>query len=103
MGGEFGGKMDDVYVWLSPCAIHLRLPQYYLIIGYTPRQNIEKINVTSNKTCNILSEYSQIQFNQESTQSKLKWRDKLKNNWSMYIKGVQVTQGKDTPRGRDRL
>ena len=103
MGGEFGGKMDNVYVWLNPCAIHLKLSQYCLIIGYTPRQNIEKINITSNKTCNILSEYSQIQFNQERTQSKLKWRDKLKNNWSIYIKGVQVTKGKERPRGCDRL
>ena len=68
------------------------------------RQNkmLKKL-ITSNKTCNILSEYSQTQFNQESTQSKLKWRDKLKNNWSKYIKGVQVTKGKEKPRSHDRL
>ena len=68
------------------------------------RQNkmLKKL-ITSNKTCNILSEYSQTQFNQESTQSKLKWRDKLKNNWSKYIKAVQVTKGKEKPRSHDRL
>ena len=26
MGGEFGGEWIHVYVWLSPFAVHLRLP-----------------------------------------------------------------------------
>ena len=67
------------------------------------KYDVDKINITSNKTCNILSEYSQIHFNQESTQSKLKWRDKLKNYWSIYIKVVKVTKGKERPRDGDRL
>ena len=47
MGGEFGGKWIYVYVWLSPCVIHLKLSQYCLIICYTPRQNKMLIKLTS--------------------------------------------------------
>ena len=28
MGGEFGGRMDIVYAWLSRSAGHLKLPQH---------------------------------------------------------------------------
>ena len=28
MGGEFGEEWIHVYVWLSPFAAHLKLPQY---------------------------------------------------------------------------
>ena len=27
MGGEFGGERTQVYVWLSPSPVHLKLPQ----------------------------------------------------------------------------
>ena len=37
-GGEFGGEWIHVYVWLSPFAVHLKLPQLFKI-GYTPIQN----------------------------------------------------------------
>ena len=39
MGGKFGGERIQVYVWLSPFAIHLKLSQHYLLISYTPTQN----------------------------------------------------------------
>jgi len=38
MGGKFGGEWIQVYVWLSPSAIHLKL-SHYLLISYTPTQN----------------------------------------------------------------
>ena len=28
MGGKFGGESMHVYVWLSPFAVHLKLPQH---------------------------------------------------------------------------
>ena len=28
MGGEFGRKWIHVYIWLSPFAVHLKLPQH---------------------------------------------------------------------------
>ena len=28
MGGEFGGEWRCAYVWLSPFAVHLKLPQH---------------------------------------------------------------------------
>ena len=28
MGGEFGGELIHVYVWLSPCVVHLKLSQH---------------------------------------------------------------------------
>ena len=28
MGREFGERMDHVYVWLSPFAVHLKLSQH---------------------------------------------------------------------------
>ena len=28
MGGEFGGELIHVYVWLSPFAVHLKLSQH---------------------------------------------------------------------------
>ena len=28
MGGELGGEWIPVYVWLSPCVVHLRLSQH---------------------------------------------------------------------------
>ena len=38
MGGKFGGeRITCVYVWLSPFAVHLKLPQH--CCGYTPVQN----------------------------------------------------------------
>ena len=39
MGGEFGGEWVHVYVWLSPFAVHLKLSQRCLLIGYTPMQS----------------------------------------------------------------
>ena len=36
MGGGFGGEWIHVYVWLSPFAVHLKLSQHCLLIGYTP-------------------------------------------------------------------
>jgi len=37
--GEFGGERIHVYVWLSPLAVHLKLSQHYLLIGYISIQN----------------------------------------------------------------
>ena len=34
MGGEFGGEWIHVYAWLSPSAVHLKLSQHSLLIGY---------------------------------------------------------------------
>ena len=39
IGGEFGGEWIHVCVWLSPFAVHLKLSQLCLLIGYTPIQN----------------------------------------------------------------
>ena len=39
MGGEFGGEWIHVSVGLSPFAVHLKLSQHCLLIGYTPIQN----------------------------------------------------------------
>ena len=39
IGGEFGGEWVHVYVWLSPFAVHLKLSQRCLLIGYTPMQS----------------------------------------------------------------
>ena len=39
MGEESGGEGIPVYVWLSPLAVHLKLSQHYLSIGYIPIQN----------------------------------------------------------------
>ena len=38
MGEGFGGGWIHVYVWLGPFAVHLKLSQHYLLIGYTPIQ-----------------------------------------------------------------
>ena len=35
MRGESGGEWIHVYVWLSPFAVHLKLSQCCLLIGYT--------------------------------------------------------------------
>ena len=43
MGGEFEGKWMDVYVWLSPFAVHLKLLQHCssitTLISYMPIEN----------------------------------------------------------------
>ena len=39
MGGEFRGEWLHVYGYLSPFAVHLKLSQLCLLIGYTPIQN----------------------------------------------------------------
>ena len=39
MGREFGEEWIHVYVCLSPFAVHLKLSQHCLLIGYTPIQN----------------------------------------------------------------
>ena len=39
MGGEFGGEWIYVCGWLSPFAVHLKLSQHCLLIGYTSVQN----------------------------------------------------------------
>ena len=40
------------FVWLSPCAVHPKLPQRCLGIGYTPRQNKMFKQTSKQKTCN---------------------------------------------------
>ena len=37
--GKFGGEQIHVYVWLSSFAVHLKLSQDCLLIGYTPVQS----------------------------------------------------------------
>ena len=43
MGREFGGEWIPVciyiYIWLSPFAVHVKLSQHCLLIGYAPVQN----------------------------------------------------------------
>ena len=39
MGREFRGEWIHVYIWLSPFAVHLKLSQHCLLIGYSPIQN----------------------------------------------------------------
>ena len=39
IGGEFEGEWIHVYVWLSSFAVHLKLSQHCLLIGYIPIQN----------------------------------------------------------------
>ena len=34
IGGEFGGEWIQVYVWLSPFAVHVKLSQHCLSISY---------------------------------------------------------------------
>jgi len=34
MGGELGREWIHVYAWLNPFAVHLKLPQNYLLISY---------------------------------------------------------------------
>lgn len=29
VGGELGEEWINVYIWLSPCAVHLKLSQHY--------------------------------------------------------------------------
>ena len=36
MRGEFGEERTQVYVWLSPFAVHLKLSQHFLLIGSIP-------------------------------------------------------------------
>ena len=33
IGGGFGGEWIHVYVWLSPFAVHLKLPQHFFFIN----------------------------------------------------------------------
>ena len=42
MGREFGEEWIHIYVWLSTFAVHLKLSQHYLLINYTPIQNLKK-------------------------------------------------------------
>ena len=39
MGGECGGRMDTLYVELSPFTVHLKPSQHCLLISYNPTQN----------------------------------------------------------------
>ena len=41
MGGEFGGEWVPVYIWLGSFAVHLKLSQHCMLVGYTPVQNKE--------------------------------------------------------------
>ena len=41
MGGDLGGERIHVYVWLSHFAVHLKLSQHWLLIGYT-QYNIKR-------------------------------------------------------------
>jgi len=43
MGRGSGGKRTHVCVWLSPFAVHLKLSQHSVLIGYTPTQNLKVI------------------------------------------------------------
>ena len=47
LGGTFGWEWIHIDEWLSPFAIHLKLSQHCLLIGYTPIQNkkLKKINL----------------------------------------------------------
>ena len=36
MGGEFEEDWTQVYIWLNPFIIHLKLSQHYLSISYIP-------------------------------------------------------------------
>ena len=38
MGGESGGEWVHVYVWLNPFVLHLKISQYFLLIGYIPKR-----------------------------------------------------------------
>ena len=38
-GRGFGGEWIHVFVWLGPFAVHLKLSQDCLLIGYAPVQN----------------------------------------------------------------
>ena len=39
MGGEFGGEWVHVYIWLGSFAVHLKLSQHCMLVGYTRVQN----------------------------------------------------------------
>ena len=51
------GERVHVCVWLSPFAVHLKLPQHCLLTSYTPVQNkkFKKIFSGKNKQTNFLS------------------------------------------------
>ena len=56
VGGEFGREWIHAYMWLSLFAVHLKLSQHCLLIGYTLIQNktfsktIFKIKTKTKKT-----------------------------------------------------
>ena len=37
--GDFGGERIHAYEWLNPFAVHLKLSEHCLLIGYTPVRN----------------------------------------------------------------
>ena len=39
MAGEFGREWIHVYVWVNPFAVHLKVSQHCLLIGYISIQN----------------------------------------------------------------
>ena len=43
MGRGSGGEWTHVCVWLSPFAVHLKLSQHSVLIGYTRTQNLKVI------------------------------------------------------------
>ena len=44
--GIFGGEWIDIYVWLNPFTLHLKVSQHCLLTGYTPTQN-KKLKIKS--------------------------------------------------------
>ena len=52
MGGEFGGEWIHVCVWLSPFAVHLKLSQHCLLIGYTSIWASQVVLVVKNPPAN---------------------------------------------------
>ena len=54
-GGEFWGKWIHVYVWLRHFAVHLKLPQYCLLIGCTSIQNKKLKKILMESSLSIIS------------------------------------------------
>ena len=50
MGGEFRGEWVHVYIWLGSFAVHLKLSQHCMLVGYTPVQN-KKLKKKSGYMC----------------------------------------------------
>ena len=64
MGGESGGEWIHVNVWLSPFAVHLKLSQHCLLIGYTL---IQDKMLNNNNICKFMLERKVFNFYKMST------------------------------------